>query len=221
MKHGKEFRFRNILLVCGIISTLLYIVMNIIGPIQFKGYSIFSQTVSELSAIGAPSRPLWAAQGIGYNILMIAFGLGIRLSAGGKLNLRIIGCLMAVYGVIGLPWMLFAPMHLRGGIFSLTDTMHIVFAMATVLLMLTAMGLGAGAFGRKFRIYSIGTIILLLVCGALTGVDAPRIAANLPTPLVGVWERINILGFLLWVIVLAIALIRQNSGGSRSFRRMI
>jgi hypothetical protein len=36
----------------------------------------------------------------------------------------------------------------------------------------------------------------------------PRIAANLPTPWVGVWERINIGAFLLWVVVLAVALLR-------------
>ena len=33
-----------------------------------------------------------------------------------------------------------------------------------------------------------------------------RIAANLPTPWIGVWERINLGVFLLWVIVLAIRL---------------
>jgi hypothetical protein len=32
--------------------------------------------------------------------------------------------------------------------------------------------------------------------------------ANLPTPLIGVWERINIGVFLLWVVMLAIALLR-------------
>ena len=51
------------------------------------------------------------------------------------------------------------------------------------------------------------------------GVDAPRIAANLPTPWIGVWERINIGVFLLWVVVLAIALLRiretSNSTGTR------
>jgi hypothetical protein len=38
--------------------------------------------------------------------------------------------------------------------------------------------------------------------------DGPRIAADLPTPWVGVWERINVGAFLLWVVVLATALLR-------------
>jgi hypothetical protein len=86
--------------------------------------------------------------------------------------------------------------------------MHIVFAMATVPLMLLAIGFGAAAFGKRFRLYSIATIALLVVFGALTGMESPRIAANLPTPWGGAWERINIGVFLLWVLALAIALLR-------------
>jgi hypothetical protein len=201
---------RKVLLICGILSSLLYVAMNILGAMQFEGYSSISQTVSELSAIGAPSRPLWIALGIPYDVLLIAFGMGVWVSAGGKRALRVVGSLLVAYGVVGLPWMLFAPMHLRGEIFTLTDTMHIVFAMVTVLFMLVAIGFGATALGKRFRYYSIATIMLLLVFGALTGLDGLRIAANLPTPWVGVWERINILGFLLWVVVLGIVLLRTE-----------
>ena len=73
--------------------------------------------------------------------------------------------------------------------------------------MLTAIGFGAAAFGKWFRFYSIATIVILLVFGVLTGLDAPRIEANLPTPWVGVTERIDIGVFLLWVVVLAVALL--------------
>src|SRR5205085_11669587 len=47
--------------------------------------------------------------------------------------------------------------------------------------------------------------------GALTSMDAPRVAENLPTPWVGVWERINIGVFLLWVAALATALLRTTT----------
>ena len=36
-----------------------------------------------------------------------------------------------------------------------------------------------------------------------------RVGANLPTPPLGVWERINIGAFLLWVMVLAACLLRE------------
>jgi len=127
------------------------------------------------------------------------------------------GGLLATYGAIGIGWPL-APMHLRevlatGGS-TLSDTMHIVFAMVTVLLMLLAVGFGAAAFGKRFRFYSIVTIMILLVFGALTVPEAAKIQANLPTPWVGVWERINIGVFLLWVVVLAMTLLRVRDAAT-------
>ena len=88
--------------------------------------------------------------------------------------------------------------------------MHIALASATVLLMLSAMGRAATAFGRPFRVFSIASLALLVAFGALTFVDAPRLSANLPTPWMGVWERINVGTFMVWVIVLATALLRGH-----------
>ncbi len=73
---------RKLLLVCGVLSSLLYGVM--IGAIRFEGYSRTSRTVSELSAIGAPTRPLWMLLGSVYDALVIAFGLGVWVSARGS-----------------------------------------------------------------------------------------------------------------------------------------
>jgi hypothetical protein len=202
---------KKVLLVCGILSSLLYVAMNVIGAMQYEGYSSASQTISELSAIGAPSRPLWLPICIVYEVLMIAFGWGVWMSAGGKRALRVVGGFLFSFGVIGFAWP-FASMHQRevlaagGG--TLTDTLHIILGMVSVLFMLMAIAFGAAAFGKRFRLYSIATILVLLVFGALTGMDSPRMAGNLPTPWMGVWERISILGFLVWVVVLAIILLR-------------
>jgi CubicO group peptidase (beta-lactamase class C family) len=207
----EEETMRRALLVCGILSSLLYVAMNVFMPMQWEGYSVASQTVSELSAIDAPTRPLWFPLGIAYTLLVAAFGWGVWTSARGNRPLRVVGGLLVVYGIIGLGW---PPMHLRpvlaagGG--TLSDTLHIVWSFATVFLMLLAMGFAAAAFGKRFRLYSIATIVTLVVLGMLTSVDAPRIQANLPTPLVGVWERIMIGLFLVWVVVLAVALLRRT-----------
>ena len=87
--------------------------------------------------------------------------------------------------------------------------------MVLVLFMMLAMGFGAAAFGRRFRLYSIATILMLVVGGVLTGLDQPRLVANLPTPWMGVWERIDIGVFLLWVVVLAVALLRPSGTARR------
>jgi hypothetical protein len=202
---------RRALLVCGIVSSLLYVAMNVFVAMQWKGYSSASQTVSELSAIGAPTRSLWVLPAAFYTLFVTAFGCGVWKSAGRSRALRIVGVLIATYGALGLAWP-FSPMHLRevlaAGGSTLSDTMHLVLGSVTVVLMMLAIAFGAAAFGKRFRVYSIASLVVLVVFGALTFLDAPRVGANLPTPLIGVWERINIGVFLLWVVVLAVALLR-------------
>jgi hypothetical protein len=209
---------RKFLLACGIASSLLYVFMNVFVAMRWPAYNSVSQTVSELSAVGAPTRPLWVSLGVAYTLLVTAFGWGVRASASQNRRLRVVGGLIVAYGLGGVVWP-FTPMHQRavlaagGG--TLSDTMHLTLGAVTVLLMFLAIGFGAAAFGKRFRAYSIVTVVILLAFGALTGLDAPRVGANLPTPLTGVWERINIGVFLLWVVVLAVMLWRGNGDAPR------
>lgn len=199
------------LLVCGMVSSLLYGAM--IGAIRFEGYSRISQVPSELTAIGAPTRPLWMLLGAVYTVLVTAFGWGVWKVADRSRALRIAGGLILAYGSLGLLWP-FAAMHQRdvlaagGG--TLSDTAHVVLGGVTVFLMFLAIGFGATAFGKRFRLYSIASIVVLLTFGGLTFLEAPRLQTNLATPWIGLWERINISVFLLWVVVLAAALLRQE-----------
>jgi hypothetical protein len=212
----KHEAWRKASLVCGIVSSLLYGAM--IGAIRFEGYSRISQVPSELTAIGAPTRSLWMLLGAVYTVLVTAFGWGVWNSAGRSRALRIVGGLMLAYGSLGLLWP-FAAMHQRevlaagGG--TLSDTMHVVLGGVTVLLMFLAITIGATAFGKPFRLYSVATLVVLVAFGALTFWEAPRLGASLPTPWIGLWERINISVFLLWVVVLATVLLRVEAGRSR------
>ena len=206
---------RKVLLVCGILSSLLYVAATILGAMRWEGYSSTSQSVSELIAIDAPSAPLVVPLFLTYSILIFAFGLGVWRSAGRKRALRVVACLIVGKEVLGLVVTLFFPMHLRGVEGTLTDTMHqILTGVGVLLCIFPAIGFGATAFGKQFRLYSIVTILIFLLFGALAGLDAPLIAANLPTPWLGVWERINIGGYMLWVVVLAITLLRAEKGPS-------
>jgi hypothetical protein len=208
--RGEEWR--KALLVCGIASSLLYALM--ICAIRYEGYNPFSQVPSELTAIGAPTQRLWALLGPIYTLLVAAFGWGIWRSAGRNRAVRIVGGLILAYASLGLLWP-FAPMHQRevlaagGG--TLSDTMHVALGGVTVFLMFLAIGFGAAAFGKRFRLYSIATIVVLLVFGGLTFLEAPRLQANLPTPWIGLWERINISVFLLWDVMLCAVLWRTET----------
>ena len=73
---------RRVLLACGIAFAILWIGMDIAASLLYDGYSYRDQTVSELSAIDAPTRPFWFALGTLWSLLVIAFAVGVRQSAG-------------------------------------------------------------------------------------------------------------------------------------------
>ena len=201
---------RKILLGCGIVSSVLYVATVVLAPRRWEGYSSSSQTVSELFAINAPTSGLVVPLFLTYSVLVIAFGMGVWASAGRKLALRVAAVGLIGKEVLGFVVTLFFPIHLRGVKATLTDNMHGILTGVGVLFMLLAIGFGAAAFGKWFRIYSIATFLLLVVGGVLTGLDQPNLEPNLPTPWMGVWERINIYAYMLWVVVLAIALLRAQ-----------
>lgn len=205
---------RKILLTGGIASSLLYVAMNVFIAMQYPGYNSATYTVSELSAVGAPTRSLWTGWAFVYTTLVTAFGWAILNAARGSRAARIMGGSILVYGALGIAWH-FAPMHQRevlaagGG--TLSDTMHLVISFITVVLMLLAIGFGAAAFGNAFRYYSIISLIILLIFGLLTASEAPAIELDQPTPFIGIWERINIGIFLLWIVTVAFILLRRKA----------
>jgi hypothetical protein len=82
--------------------------------LESESYSSTHQTVSELFAIGAPSRPFVVPLFLTYDVLVIAFGLGVWGSAGRNRALRVVGGLEVAYGAVGLVGP-FTPIHLRAG----------------------------------------------------------------------------------------------------------
>lgn len=202
-------RWRRPLLMCGPAAAVLYVAMTLFVGLLWEGYSVVSGVPSELSAIGAPTRPLWIWLGMIYGALMIAFGYSVWTSSSANGALRVAGALLIAHTVVGQFW---PPMHQRavlaagGG--TLTDTLHLVWTAITGVFFLLIVGFGAAALGKRFRIYSIATIVAVFACGAVTGTYASQVQADLPTPGVGIWERISIAGFMAWIAVLAIALLR-------------
>jgi hypothetical protein len=213
-------RWRRALLASGILASVLYVAMTLFVGLRWEGYSIVSGVPSELSAIGAPTRPLWMWLGGIYAVLMVGFGWIVWRSAPPNRALRVVGALLIAHTVFGQFW---PPMHQRavlaagGG--TLTDTLHLVWAAITGVFFMFIVGSGAAALGKRFRVYSIVTMVIVLACGAVTGTYASQIQANLPTPGVGVWERISIATFMAWIVVLATALLRRPHPAATPDRR--
>jgi hypothetical protein len=208
----------QILLACGVAYSVSYAFANdIVAATRYDGYSRMSQAVSELSATGAPTRTFLTAMLPIWTMLMIGFGIGVWMSADGKRALQVTGALLIAFGVTGVLWLPF-PMTSReemiNGTTPANDVGHIVLAMVTVLLILLQLGFGAAAFGKWFRLYSLATAATVLVFGALTGTESPKVPKGEPTPWMGLSERINIGAWLLWLAVLAIMLLVRTRRGA-------
>ena len=199
------------LLTCGILSSVWYVAINIFVPLASPNHSMLHHTVSELSAIDAPTRQLWLIAVAPYMPLFALFGWGVLRAAGRNRALRVTGWVILFYCAFEFYW---PPMHTRevlaagGG--TLTDTLHLVWAGISVLLFFVIMATGAMALNRGFRTFSAVAAVLMLTFGFLTSIQSAGISQNLPTPNIGLWERINIGIFLLWVVVFSSALLRER-----------
>lgn len=209
--------FTKFLMLCGIFSSILYIGTDIFASCLYKDYCYTSQQISELSAIGAPTKQLWIAMSYIWAPLVIVFGIGIMKQPFTRRFLRLVGMLFVIYGIIGLLWNI-APMHQRGTATLVEDRLHIIFAGIQILIIFSFIILGSGAGGKGFRIYSIVTIIVIIFFGTWTGTQVSAIAEGQPTPWIGLVERVNVYSPMVWMIVFAFILLRV---GNRSYNVII
>jgi hypothetical protein len=213
------WRLRKVLLICGILASLIWVGTDILSGMQWEGYSFISQSISELSAIGAPTRPLVFPLSLTYDVLMIVFGLGVWGLAGQKHALRVTAGLLIGNAAISLVVVAFLPMHLGEAMSTSANIMNVILGAIGMLFFLLAIVFGAAAYRNWFRFYSIGTLLAYLVLTIFGLLVAPQIAAGQPTSLVGVQERTMVYIYLLWVIVLALVLLRARSNVTGSTYR--
>lgn len=199
---------------CGLASSLLYVAIDIAAALSWGGYDYSAQAISEYGAYGAPTRAYVLVPFLVYDLLLIGFGAGVRSYAG----LRATGSLLIAVGLVGLVAAFF-PMSLRGSPRELSDTMHIVLTGLTVACIVGAVATAAAALGGGFRWWSIATIAVMLGFGLLAALQAPDLAAAKPTPGLGLFERINIGAWLLWVALLSIRLRGMRHPASKAVRR--
>ncbi len=200
------------LLMCGLAYSVSFVVVSdLFAGLLYRSYDHLDQTISELSARGAPTRPLIAAFTPVWSGLLVAFGIGVLRAANGKRPLQAAGGLLIAHGVVSLQWLWF-PMTARGanitGSTRWSDVGHLVLVAWSGLFALAEIGCGAAALNRCFRVYSIMTVVTALVFGALTSTQAANLVDRKSTPLMGVYERVSVGAWLLWIAVLSVILAR-------------
>jgi membrane protease YdiL (CAAX protease family) len=210
---------RKALLGCGVLSSVLYVAADAYAWSRYPGYSPVSQAFSELLAEGAPTRAFMVALlGAPYNLLVAALGVGVWASPGRKRMVRLTGALLGLYALFSFLGGTVFQMDVRGTEGTARGALHPLATAVMVLCMLLSVGVGASLHGRRFRSYSLGTLLAVTLFAGLTFRYAPQIAANEPTPGLGLVERVSIYAWMLWVAVLALSLwpVRHNRGSRPS-----
>jgi hypothetical protein len=207
--------FVRTLLLCGAASSVLYPIIDVIGAGSYPGYDYSAQAISEMSAIGAPTASLLAPWYALWSILFLAFTLGVWIVGRTRRPLRWCAAFLLAVAIVGSGFSLF-PMSQRSAVPTFSDTMHLVVAGAIMLLLSAAILAGARSFERGFRRYSAATVIVMLIFFLVTMRDVPNVAADLPTPYMGLSERVSMAAWLLWIALFSVKLSRTTLPGRHS-----
>ena len=213
--HAGRRWWRQVLLGCGMVAPAWWAAMDVVGSLRYPGYSYINQTISELGAEGAPTRAFMTVlSGIPYTVLMIAFGMGIWITAGGRRAQRITAAVLIGEVVWSFVGGLAFPMATRevmaAGQETLRNQMHAWYGIGMPILLALAIGFGSRLFGKRFRYFSYAAMLAMVVFGMLMGLQTSAMTANEPTPWLGVEERVTAYVPMLWLAVLAVGLLRAQ-----------
>lgn len=194
----------------GIIGPIIYILAVFIGGALRHDYSPLYNAISELSMANAPNKLLMDILFGLYNIFILILGAGAFLDPDYKSKkFNSAALMLVVIGILGLMVLVFTQ-DPRGSPATLYGTLHIALSGVTALLTIISVILVGLSFkeykGQKnFTWYSYATAILIFLSG---GAGAASIANN--SPIGGLFERITIFLFMVWVIVFSYILFRGN-----------
>jgi hypothetical protein len=196
----------------GAVAAAWYAAVVLIGALATPGYSHIGEHVSTLYQSGAPNGTWIAALFAVYNLLILAFGVGVfRLVSdrGGvrRRNGQAGGVALALTAIAGLMDVVFRQDPI-GSPATTPGTLHVVFAGVASLLTILAIALVASwALARPdlrgFGWYSIATLVVIVVSGPVAAVATAGL-----WPTMGLLERIPIFGFVQWAAITSIVLAR-------------
>ena len=187
----------------GIIGPLVYILAVFVGGAIRQDYSALYNAISELTMANAPNKILLDILFGFYNIALLIFGTGAYLDSSinnKKYNSATI--MLVIIGILGLLVLVFTQ-DPRGTPATLYGTLHIVLSGITAALTIISIllvGLSFRKYPRMkiFSWYSYTTSILIFLSG---GAGAISLANN--NGFGGLFERVTIFLFMIWVITLA------------------
>jgi hypothetical membrane protein len=185
----------------GIAAVALYVGTTILGGVLDPQYSHVRNAVSELTGSTAPDRALLAPLYIGYNLVMLGFGYALFRAAGSGILFPVAVVLFTIAALSGIGQVTVFRMDSIGDTPSTAGAGHLVLAGVSSLLCLAIAILYGIAFRgvpalRRLSRYSFATAAGLVL-------TAPLAVGSIGTDVMGLFERITIGVFMLWIVVVS------------------
>jgi hypothetical protein len=202
-------RLRKALLMLGILAALTWIISDLNASYRYEGYSWPVDAISGLSAVGSPVQSMSRVGTLIYDMLRIGFAAGVWLSAGGQRSIRITAAALLAFSLTDFAASIF-PWYPEKPLTSPENLAHSAFAGALPMLWIfLSIGTGAHAGSKGFRTFSYVIILAMLILGALPLLDSFVVGVDQPPALFGASERINAYGYMVWMMALAVVLLRK------------
>lgn len=216
----------RLLLACGAIGPIVFIVAFLIEGATRPGYSAWHNFVSDLSESNLGWMQIASFLFCGAMVFCFAIGLRQVFRSGrgatwGPLLLGAFGLSLIVAGVfVTDPSLGYYPPGSPAGAQTLHGTIHgttapIVFGLLTIAIFVFTRRFASDPAWRGWVAYSIITgivcIVTFIACLAVAVLDEHGVLANAPS---GLLERIAIVSGWGWIALLAIRLLRQSRTAS-------
>ncbi len=199
---GKTDRIQLVLASCGIAAAVLETSIVLVLGLLRPGYDHLTQLISELGEVGAPNAIVMDVAGFFlYGLLLVVFAFGLHRGTGGLK----VGPALVALGGIGPMGAAFFPCS-PGCAFA-TSTSHYVASLPGLALSLAPFGFWWGlrkdAQWPKYGSYSLvtGTGAILILAVTASGAFGPW---------EGLGQRLLFAVLLLWIVIMAIHLIRLS-----------
>lgn len=199
---------RKILVSCGVVAPVLYVVTAIVGAaLRPNDYSHIVNAISELLSNGAPNKAVLDVVFNIYNALLLVFAIGAYFAMKNlPRTCRVAMGILIGIQVLSFSWGFF-PMDPLGAEATFAGTMHNILggvvALATIIMPIL-MGLGLRRLDgfNRYAVYSFISSAIIFTSG-LMGV----ILAGQGVQLFGLFERITIGTYEVWIFVTAMKLL--------------
>jgi hypothetical protein len=149
-------------LLSGIISPILYICIDIIGILSWKGYNYVSQSISDLPGIGSPIRNIMVPLYVICYIFLLFFGLGVFFIDSESRYLQLIGSLITLNAIFSVGGLIFAK-YLAEAINSTNNKKNTLVMFFAVLFLVIGIIISIFAFENWLKYGALAIIVLFTV----------------------------------------------------------